>query len=166
MAYVFGALAAGLAVFVVALGYWRTGNRAMARATAERIRSLRGFTVQDVYVSPLSLTGLAIDRERREVVLARPDMLAQMSIGAIERVEILEVEAPRSTSGRGERGVTKVVLRIVTDNATRPAHDIVLLHGSARARGIRRDDRRYAQARQIADAWKGQLLALKASAQR
>lgn len=149
---------------LVAVGYQRTSNRAKARATVERLRSVPAFTAHEVHVSPFNQAGIALDRERREVVLARGPSMMQMPVRAIARLEIIESTAPQGASRRSERGVARVVLRIDTDTPGHPPHDIVLLDAVGRTGGFARSDRRYGQARQTAEAWKARLMALGARA--
>ena len=89
---------AGILLFICALllaamvgGIWLgvTGNRKASRME-EEIGNLADFDAADVYVSSFNQAGVAMDRNRREILLASKDGLRTYPVESIISCEVLE----------------------------------------------------------------------------
>ena len=78
-----------LAVIVGAIWSGVTSNRKASRME-EEIRNLAGFDAADLYVSSFNQAGVAMDRNRREILLASKDGLRTYPVESIISCEVLE----------------------------------------------------------------------------
>ena len=158
----------------------------IAKNIDSRIRGEPDFAPADVYVSDTSLTGIAIDRGRSEIILADKERLRRFGIGSIVGCEILQDEVQIARFNRGSqalgvavggtllggvgatigglsgsrRNIQKIVLRVTTDDFDQPHHDIVMLDWSFRKKGLQRDNFIYKNALDTAERWHGRLAAM------
>ena len=177
-------IAFGLIVF---FGYRALRNGSRARQTRrvtnnmeELIRAVEEFTPADIYISPHSFTGIAIDRERREVLLADRYSLRRFAAASILSCEILQDNVPMEnvfsrsllfgnigtiiggfSGSAGDGGYArKIVLRFLTDDFDQPTHDIVLLDLDNSRKGARKDSLTYRQALETAELWRNRFVAM------
>lgn len=189
--FVLGLLAvlAGLAGLVFVAVYHEQQQGRKVKAIEDRMRRLTDFDPSDVLVSKENLTGVAIDLDRRKLLLADEMCLRQFRASQIISCEILEDEVQLAFVNRGSQlirgaiggvafggigaavgalsasrrsvdNVKKVVLRFVTDDFDRPTHDVVLLDWSFRKKGLKREGLIYRQALGEAELWHGRVKAL------
>jgi len=175
---------------LVAIGFMK-GQRDHRTATnvEKRIRHLDNFEPTDVYVSTINFAGVAIDANRREILLADEATLRRFTMSSIISCEILEddvrlayvnrgsqlagiavggillggvgaVIGGLSASKRSTNNVSKVILRFMTDDFDRPKHDIVLLDWSFSKKGLKRDGMLYRAALETAELWHGRVTAM------
>ena len=183
----------GLVIFLgvlVAIGLIQ-GQRDHQKATniEKRIRQVDDFEPTDVYVSTFNLAGVAVDANRRELLLADEATLRRFTISSIISCEILEddvqlayvnrgsqlagiavggillggvgaVIGSLSASKRSINNVSKVILRFMTDDFDSPKHDIVLLDWSFSKKGLKRDSMLYRAALESAELWHGRVTAM------
>ena len=149
----------------------------------DQIRRLCDFDAADIYISRLTLTGIAIDRGRRELLLVDEKFYRRFPLSSVFDCEILEDDVPLVDASLGRKltftaaggmaaglggalaggllgqispsagNVKKVVLRFVTDDFDKPSHDLVLLDRSHGNKGVRRDDVIYKEALEAAELW-------------
>ena len=183
----------GLIVFLgalVAIGLIQAQrNDRTAANIGKRIRSLDDFEPTDIYVSTQNFAGVAIDANRRELLLADEATLRRFPISSIVSCEILEdgvslayinrgsqlarvavggvllggvgaIIGGLSASKRKINNVRKVILRFMTDDFDRPKHDVVLLDWSFSKKGLKRDGMLYREALETAELWHGRVIAM------
>ena len=143
----------GAAIYGVVIG--RCNSR-RADALEAMMRDQPNFNPADVYVSATNGAGIAIDRERKEVMLADRQGIRRFGIKSIVGCEVLQDDVQLAYTNRGSQiagvaaggvllggvgavigglsgsrrsvnNVFKVVLRITTDDFDKPHHDIVLV---------------------------------------
>jgi len=148
-----------------------------------QIRRLSAFDAADIYMSKLTLTGIAIDRGRRELLLVDEKLYRRFPLSSVLDCEILEDDVPLVDASLGRElaftavgglaagfggalaggllgqispsagDVKRVVLRFVTDDFDKPSHDLVLLDRSHGNKGVKRDDVIYKEALEAAELW-------------
>ena len=183
---VIGVVFAGAIVWGIVQGIDKARGAAKIK---KRIGELDNFKPADVYVSETNLLGLAIDPQRREIVLADEDKLRRFNVPSIVSCEILQDDVQLAYVNRGSQlasvavggvllggvgavigglsgstrsvnNVKKLILRFVTDDFDKPNHDIVLLDWSFSSKGIKRDNLIYQQALEIAELWHSRVRAM------
>lgn len=169
-------------VLLVAWAFLRLRIDESVTSIEDQIRELPDFDAADIYISKFSLTGIAIDRGRRELLLVDDGSLRRSPLSSIVGCEILEdgIQVAYADTGSqfawmaaggiaagalgalvgglfaptpSANNVKKVVLRIVTDHFDKPNHDIVLLDRSWGKKGVKRDDVIYKEALEAAELW-------------
>ena len=156
----------------------------------DQIRRLSDFDAADVYISRLTLTGIAIDTGRRELLLVDEKLYRRLPLSSVFECEILEDDCPLVDASLGRElafaavggmaagfggalaggllgqispiagNVKKVVLRFVTDDLDRPSHDLVLLDRSHGNKGVKRDDVIYKEALEAAELWHSRVVGM------
>ena len=155
----------------------------------ERIRNLADFEPEDVFVSNFSLTGIAIDPNQGQLLLADEADLRRCTVPSVVSCEILEDDVQLAYVNRGSQlaraavggllaggvgtivgglsasqrninKVKKIILRIVVDDFDKPNHDIVLLDWSLGKRGLKRDGVIYRAALEVAELWHSRVRAM------
>ena len=174
-----------LVIGVVLLVAWALARHHIDESVTrveDQIRELPDFDAADIYISKISLTGIAIDRGRRELLLVDDGSLRRSPLSSIVGCEILEdgIQVAYADTGSqfawmaaggiaagalgalvggllapasSANNVKKVVLRFVTDHFDKPIHDIVLLDRSWSKKGVKRDDVIYKEALEAAELW-------------
>ena len=182
-------LVIGVSCFVAWIVYdvMRTGDA--VNSIEERILGLSDFDAADIYISWTSLTGVAIDKGRREFLLVDEGSPRRFRLSSIVSCEIVEDGVQLASTDRGSQlagiavggmlaggvgavigglsgsrrstsYVKKVFLRFITDDFDRPNHDIVLLDRSYDKTGVERDHSDYKEALETAELWHGRVLAM------
>ena len=176
-------------VFLVAWGILRHLVNKSVTSIEDQIRELPDFDAADIYISKLSLTGIAIDRDRRELLLVDDGSLRRSPLSSILGCEILEDGIQVAYANIGSQfawmaaggiaagaigalvggllaptastnNVKKVVLRFATNHFDKPNHDIVLLDRSWSKKGVERDSVIYKEALELAELWNGRVVAM------
>lgn len=188
MEWVVGLIALLGALVAVGLVQAQRNDRTAANI-GKLIRSLDDFEPTDVYVSTQNFAGVAIDANRRELLLVDEATLRRFPISSIVSCEILEDDVSLAYVNRGSQlarvavggvllggvgaiigglsaskrkinNVRKVILRFMTDDFDRPKHDVVLLDWSFSKKGLKRDGMLYRKALETAELWHGRVIAM------
>ena len=154
----------------------------------EEIGNLADFDAADVYVSSFNQAGVAMDRNRREILLASKDGLRSYPVESIISCEVLEDGVQLAYANRGSQllgvavggallggvgavigglsgsqrtmqRVESVVLRFKTGDFDNPVHDILLAQG-APEEGMGKSDALYRHAIEVAHRWHARTLAM------
>ena len=179
-------------VFLVAGIVWAIWSAVSGARKAsqieDEIRNLPDFDAADVYVSVFNQAGVAIDRNRRQILLASRDGLRTYSAESIISCEVLEDGVQLAYANRGSQllgvaaggallggvgavigglsgsqrtmqRVESVVLRFKTDDFDNPVHDILLAQGTPE-KGMGKSDALYRHAIEDAHRWHARTLAM------
>ena len=174
-----------LAVFI--------GQRVLSRRVVttieKRIRGLDDFEPADVYVSKLNFAGVAIDVNRREILLSEVETFRRFTVPSIISCEILEDDVQLAYANRGSQltgvaiggillggvgavigglssskrtvnKVKKIIIRFVTDDFEKPNHDIVLLDSMYDQNAVERSSSTYRKTLEIAELWHSRVRAM------
>ena len=154
----------------------------------DEVRNLADFDAADVYVSPFNQVGVAIDRNRREILLTDRDERRIFPVESIVSCEVLEDGAQLAYANRGSQlagvvvggallggvgavigglsgsqrmmqRVQSVTLRFTTDDFDNPLYDIVVWK-SPSEKGVGRDDLLYQQQLKVAQRWHARTMAM------
>ena len=90
----------------------------------------------------------------------RGSQLAGVAVGGILLGGVGAVIGGLSGSKRSVNKVRKMILRFVTDDFTKPNHDIVLLDWIHDKEGVSRDNLVYRQALEVAELWHSRVRAM------
>ena len=187
MEWIYGFLTLCVLAVVVAIWQGLLDNR-KASELEDKIKNLPNFDAADVYVSSFNHAGVAIDRTRREFLLADKDGLRRFNVRSIMSCEVLEDDVQLACANRGsqltgmaiggallggvgavigglsasQRNVSRVkslVLRFTTDNFDNPVHDIVVVRSPSK-KGMPRDGVMYPEHLKIAQRWHARTVAM------
>ena len=178
-----------LVVIVGVLAIWASvsANR-RASEMEDEVRNLADFDAADVYVSAHNHAGVAIDRNRREILLTDRDDLRIFPVESIISCEVLEDGVQLAYANRGSQvlgvavggallggvgavigglsgsqrtiqRVQSVVLRFTTDDFDNPVHDIVVAQAISE-KGMGKDDVFYRGGLEVAERWHARTVAM------
>ena len=154
----------------------------------EEVRDLADFDAADVYVSPHNHAGVAIDRNRHEILLTDKKDIRIFHVESVISCEVLEdgmqiayanrgsqvlgmavggallggvgaVIGGLSGSQRTMQRVQSVVLRFTTDDFDNPVHEIVVGKAISQ-KGMEKDGLLYLQAIELAQKWHARTVAM------
>jgi len=178
----------GLVVVLIVGAVWAgvLDNR-KASQMEDEVRDLADFDAADVYVSPHNHAGVAIDRNRHEILLTDKKSIRIFHVESVISCEVLEdgmqiayanrgsqvlgmavggallggvgaVIGGLSGSQRTMQRVQSVVLRFTTDDFDNPVHEIVV--GKAMHKGMEKDGLLYLQVIELAQKWHARTVAM------
>lgn len=179
----------GLFVVLLVGGIWAgvSANR-KASQMEDEVRNLADFDAADVYVSPHNHAGVAIDRNRHEILLTDKKDTRIFRVESIISCEVLEDGVQLAYANRGSQmlgvavggallggvgavvgglsgsqrtmqRVQSVVLRFTTDDFDNPVHDIVVAIATSK-KGMGKDGLVYQEALKLAQKWHARTVAM------
>ena len=164
-------------------------------AIEKQIRSLDDFDPADIYISKLNFVGVAIDVNRKEILLSDLETFRRFKIHSIVSCEILEDDIQLAYANRGSQltgvaiggillggvgavigglsgsrrtvnKVKRIVMRFVTDDFETPNHDIVFLDAMLDQNAVERGSSTYKETLEIAELWHSRVRAMMKAADR
>jgi hypothetical protein len=164
--------------------------RNAAKRIENQIKQQPAFTASDLYVSRTSLTGLAIDNDRKEILLVELDSTRLYRAGDIVGCEVLLDDIQMSYTNRGSQiagaavggvllggigavvggltgsrrannNIRKIALRITVDDFDRPNHEITMAAClPSNKKGLSKDHPAVKKSLEAAQRWQARVAAL------